>query len=261
MLLLFQVLNIFSFIAVVIVNFLAVSLPLNGQTTGEIAYQYPSLFTPARFTFIIWRLIYILLTGFVVYQAQGLLKKEPKNPHLLEKVSWLFILSSLANIGWIFLWHYNRLQPALIMIGILLVSLVFIYNRLGFKHTQLNRKEYIFVYLPFSVYLAWVTISTVGNLSVLLVDIEWDGWGLSQTFWTVVALFCLLVLANLYLWGWHDRVYPAVFIWAFIGIFYQRIVLGDPAYYVIGVVALIAAVLLSHQSFMRLKRLKSLDCI
>ena len=63
-----SILNLFGFIGTVVVNTLAVTLPLNDKTTQQLSDQYPNLFVPAGLTFSIWGLIYILLAIFIVYQ-------------------------------------------------------------------------------------------------------------------------------------------------------------------------------------------------
>ena len=63
-----SILNLILFMAVVYVNMLAVTLPINGKSTGELSDQYPNLFVPAGFTFSIWGVIYLLLLVFVIYQ-------------------------------------------------------------------------------------------------------------------------------------------------------------------------------------------------
>ncbi|MGB5257057.1 MAG: hypothetical protein WBN44_07355, partial [Woeseiaceae bacterium] len=61
--------NIVAFSIVIIVNYLSNALPINGQSMAEISAKYPSLFTPAGFTFSIWGIIYLALLAFVIYQA------------------------------------------------------------------------------------------------------------------------------------------------------------------------------------------------
>ncbi|NLY88301.1 MAG: hypothetical protein GX085_01570 [Firmicutes bacterium] len=61
-----------AFVVMVTLNLAAAFLPLNGQTTGEVARSYPSLFIPAGFVFAIWWMIYLLLAGFIIWQVQGL---------------------------------------------------------------------------------------------------------------------------------------------------------------------------------------------
>jgi len=48
-----QILNVVAFLALVIVNGLATTTLLNGRTTAEVSGLYPTLITPAGFTFSI----------------------------------------------------------------------------------------------------------------------------------------------------------------------------------------------------------------
>ena len=61
--------NLVAFAVVILLNVLSNALPINGQTMPEISAKYPSLFTPAGFTFSIWGVIYLALLAFVVWQA------------------------------------------------------------------------------------------------------------------------------------------------------------------------------------------------
>lgn len=70
--------NILAFIAVLIINYLAVSMPIGGMTTGALSDLYPNLFTPAGLTFSIRGLIYIMVLSFVVWQIVDLFKKQTK---------------------------------------------------------------------------------------------------------------------------------------------------------------------------------------
>ena len=64
---LLQVGNIIGFIATVVVNFLAIGLPINNKTTQELSDALPNLFVPAGITFSIWSIIYILLGIFATF--------------------------------------------------------------------------------------------------------------------------------------------------------------------------------------------------
>src|SRR6056297_2062418 len=101
-----KILNLVSLIVVLIVNFLANYLPINGYNTGELSDMYPNLFVPAGITFSIWGLIYLVLAIFVIYQFIFLNKKNDIKNTIIEKIGYLFLLSSLLNIAWILTWHY-----------------------------------------------------------------------------------------------------------------------------------------------------------
>lgn len=47
-------LNLVLFAGMVVMNYLANALPLNGKTTGELSDAWPNLFVPAGLTFSIW---------------------------------------------------------------------------------------------------------------------------------------------------------------------------------------------------------------
>jgi hypothetical protein len=57
-----------TFLFMVAMNVLAVLLPLNGVTPGEVSDSYPNLFAPAGAAFAIWTLIYLLLAAHTLYQ-------------------------------------------------------------------------------------------------------------------------------------------------------------------------------------------------
>jgi hypothetical protein len=64
-------LNLIFFAGMIVMNYLANALPLNGRTTGELSSAYPNLFTPAGVTFSIWGVIYLLLAGYCIVQLSG----------------------------------------------------------------------------------------------------------------------------------------------------------------------------------------------
>ncbi len=58
--------NVLAFILMVIVNGIAGSTTLiGGMTTADVSNAYPTLLTPAGYTFAIWGVIYVLLGVFV----------------------------------------------------------------------------------------------------------------------------------------------------------------------------------------------------
>ena len=111
---LLQVGNIIAVILTIIVNGLANILPIGGKNTGELSDNIPNLFVPAGLTFAIWGIIYVLIILFAIYLVKDLFTKEKTTKPFLEKISYFFILASLANIIWIFLWHYEQIVLSLL---------------------------------------------------------------------------------------------------------------------------------------------------
>ena len=219
----FAVLNLLGFFGTVVVNALANALPINGRMTGELSDMYPNLFVPAGLTFSIWGVIYILLGLFVVYGLIAAIRKNPEKSEFLDRVGILFLVASAANIGWIFLWHYLLVGYSLIAMTVLLVSLLGIYLRMGIGKRGMRRLETAFAAIPFSVYLGWITIATVANVTALLVDIGWQGWGLQQAVWTIIVLVVAFFITLLMLLTRGDLYYTLVVEWAFLGILLKRV--------------------------------------
>jgi len=201
-------LNLIAYLIVVTVNGLANALPLNGQTTGEISNRLNVLFTPAGYVFSIWGLIYLLLGIWVIRQFP----KSRRDLPVYQETSGLFVLSSILNSLWIFLWHYEFFGLSVIVMLLLLLTLIRLYTKAKAADAS------FFDLLPFSVYLGWISVATIANISYYLTYIDWDGFGLSDSLWTFLLLIIATILALTFLKKEQDWVYPLVFVWAFIGI-------------------------------------------
>jgi len=207
--------NTFAFISVVLVNSLAGSTTLlGGKNTAEISNANLNLITPAGYVFSIWGVIYFLLGVFVIFQA--LPSEKQKEYH--EKISWLFVLSSVLNIVWLFLWQFEYLAFSVIIMFLLLASLILIYLRLDIGKSKVGLREKMTVHLPFSTYLGWITIASIANVSVALVSLEWDGFGISSLTWVTLVVIIALLITILVLVTRRDIAYGLVIIWAFVGI-------------------------------------------
>ncbi|NCO23515.1 MAG: hypothetical protein COZ07_06105 [Candidatus Infernicultor aquiphilus] len=218
-----SILNLLSFVSMVIVNYLVVTLPLNNKTTGALADQYPNLFVPVGLTFSIWGIIYLLLAIFIVYQLAYAFRKNTPDSSFLEKIGLLFFLSCLANFSWIFAWHFERVFLSFLIMLILLLSLIAIYQKLNIGRSAALKSEKYLVHLPFSVYLGWVTIATIANTTALLVNLNWNRWGLSEPFWTIVVIIIGLFISLMMLFYRKDIFYCLVVDWALLGILIKRL--------------------------------------
>ena len=222
-----KILNIISFINVIIINGLANSLPLNGYQTGEISRIYTNLFTPAPITFSIWLLIYISLIFFIIYQSQGLINNKYSSPKIIEKIGYLFFISSVANIGWLFAWHYLKIRVSFLVMLILLGSLIIIYAKLNTNLETITKKEELFIRLPFSLYTAWITVATFANLTVLLVEINWYYELILAQLWTIGLILAAVFIAIYNYRKYQDICFNLVFIWALLGIIIKRIFIAE----------------------------------
>ena len=209
-----RVVVVLAVVATIGVNGLANALPLNGLTTGEISDRFRVYFVPAGYVFSIWGLIYVGLILFAGYQA---LPAQRNNPRL-ERIGYLFALSCGANGAWLFLWHYEQFPLTLIAMFSLLGLLIAIYLRLGIRRAAVSAGERWLVHLPFSIYLGWVSVATIANVTSTLDYLKWGGWGIAPELWAVIMLIVGVGIALAMSLTRGDVAYVLVLIWAYIGI-------------------------------------------
>jgi hypothetical protein len=222
---LLKTLNLAAFLATIAINAMANALPINGRTTGELSDLYPNLFVPAGLTFSIWGIIYLLLAVFSIYQIAAPIRTSAE---FLRSIGPLFIIASAANIGWIYLWHYQRVSASLLLMLVLLASLLGIYLRLGIGVGAASWRQKLLVQLPFSVYLGWITVATIANVTVVLVHVGWNRFGASQELWTVVVLIVAALITLAVLFTRNDPFFALVILWAFVGILIKRLAVDSP---------------------------------
>ncbi|MBY0435927.1 MAG: tryptophan-rich sensory protein [Cyclobacteriaceae bacterium] len=205
--------NTISLSVTLIVNALANALPINGMNTGQVAALYPSLFTPAGITFSIWSVIYILLIGFVVIQWQVLKDKV----YFPELSAW-FVLTCLCNASWILAWHYLYPLLSVVIMLALLYSLIKIFLLLR-QHVMSSQVERAFVALPFTIYLAWICVATIANISAWLVSLSWMAGIPSPHLWTIAMMINAAALAVYMTMRFGLAAFAAVVAWALLGIY------------------------------------------
>lgn len=214
--------NLIAFVVVIVVNALATTIPLGGMTTRQLSDLYPNLFVPAGITFSIWGIIYIVLGIYAVY---GLVfssrKSEPSNS-FMEKVGILFVVTCIANAGWIFAWQYRILPLSLVCMAVLLVVLILIYNRLNIGGTIGGAAEKYLVHLPMSIYLGWISIATIANVTAVLVYYKWNRFGMEEQVWAIIMIAVGILLGLLLLFFRKDIFYTLVVDWAVLGILLKR---------------------------------------
>jgi len=220
-------LNTFLFLGVLAVNYMANALPINGLNTGELSDFIPNLFVPAGVTFSIWGLIYVLLAMFILHQFHSLKKR---NGRFIGDVGIWFAVSSIANICWIFAWHYRQIPLSLFFMLVILFSLIIIVVRLRPNRKYATGLERIAVYHSFSIYLGWISVATIANITAVLVTIGWQGFGFPDEFWTVIVIAAAILLALISLNRFGDIPYALVVDWALAGIILKRYQTGGLEY-------------------------------
>ncbi|MBN1927803.1 MAG: tryptophan-rich sensory protein [Prolixibacteraceae bacterium] len=221
-----KIINVILFAFMLVMNYLANALPLNGKTTGQLSAEYPNLFVPAGLTFSIWGVIYLLLLVFCIVQFFGI------NNEIVGKIGWLFAISCLLNGLWIFAWHYQNLPISLIIMLGLLITLILI-------NVQLKPLPMGLFKAAFGIYLGWICIATIANTTALLVNLNWGGWAISEQIWSVLLIAIGLVITSAAIVKLNNPFLGLSVVWAFLGIAIKR----NADYKVIFITALVAMVL------------------
>ena len=197
-----------TYIAMVVVNILSNTLPINNQTAAEISGRLDVLITPAGYVFSIWGVIYALLAIWLY-----LLWKEylSKNKEIYSKLTFLFVLSCLLNISWLFSFHYEKFVLSTFIIIALLVVLIAIYLMYPVGDNRFSGR------LPFSIYLGWISVATIVNISYTLkfYDIS---LGIDEVTGTIILLIIAGLLAIIGRYRADDPYFALVFVWAIVGV-------------------------------------------
>ena len=211
--------NLMSFVAMVVVNFFAVQIPFFGKSPGDVSDLYANLMTPPDFSFSIWSFIYVALGASMIYEFRKWLKSRRASTEV-EAMDILFVLTCVLNIGWLLIWQSLHIAVAFAIIFLLWIVLMMIYYRLA----KIGDAKWQYT-LPFSLYLGWVCIATLGNLNILLIDIDFSFFGLTEMQWTSGCMIIGLLGTLFVLSVNRDLIFTLTIIWAYFGIGYKNYLL------------------------------------
>lgn len=212
MIIFLKIFIVLSYIFMITMNVLANSLPFYGRTTGEISNKYPTLFTPAGFTFSIWGVIYILL-ALLVFRVVNLpdssFTDSTINPFVIA-TSVSFLLNGL----WLVFWHRDNPWISTVVIISILLALIVAYLYIPKDQTLLR--------VAISVNLGWISVATIANITIAL-----SATNINLLFSETVYFIALLVigigLVFMALYTQGDSVFALVFLWAYFGIFMRHL--------------------------------------
>lgn len=252
-----QALVVTTYVLMIAMNGLANALPINGRTTGGVSDAYGNLFAPAGLTFSIWGVIYLLLGAHVLYQL-GLFRSgeaQADRSELLGRVGVLFSLSSLANVSWILAWHYDLMLLSTVLLATMLVLLIAITRTIR-GAGPLTTRESLLVRLPFSVYFGWITVATIANVTVWLVSVGWDGFGITEPVWAVAIIGVGAIIGTTVIVRDRDVAYGLVLVWAYLGIWIKHVSEGgfDGAYPAVSTAALVCLAIFVVAGALTLRR-------
>ena len=212
-----QIINTVAFVITIVINYVAGAGLLNGQTIGDISGRYENLFTPAGYAFSIWGLIYLMLAGFVIYQARGLFKKVEKDDFILQ-IGWWFVISSIANSLWLIAWVNDYIALSVLLITILLFSLLKIVINTNMERWDAPFPKIVLLWWPFCFYSGWITVAVIANISAYLTKAGWQGWGISDPAWAIIMIIAAGLINLFMIITRNMREFALVGIWGLIAV-------------------------------------------
>ncbi len=132
----------------------------------------------------------------------------------LNKISTLFIISSLLNIAWTFSFSYLQLILSTIFILVFVVVLVLICIRL----LEMNDGNHFLLPLSFGLYTGWLFIASVVNIAATLVKANWNGFGIEPEILAYGTLIIAILLVIIVMLKIHNVIFPLPIAWAYFGI-------------------------------------------
>lgn len=192
---------------------------ITGKSVAEISNRFPVPVTPAGWAFSVWGIIYIGLIAYAIYQA---LPAQRTNPRL-RRIGYWYLLSCVANIAWLFLWSNELITLSLVAMVVLLLSLITLYLKADMNRSNIDRVERWCVNIPFGIYMGWITVATIVNVTVVLYNQGWNGLGIAPEIWTAILLVVGTVIALSVGITRVDIAYIATVVWAYSAILVKNI--------------------------------------
>lgn len=198
--------NTITLFLTVFINYLSNTGFFGDKTIGDISSKYDTLFTPASYAFSIWGLIFLMLFAFVGFQwyILYLFKNTTTNYDTSENMLvktihetniW-FIISNICNAAWVVVWLNEYIAISVMVMFFLLLSLIQLAKNLRLEIWDAPLRIIAFVWWPIVIYLGWIMVAFIANISSFLVSLGWQGEPLFASTWTVLMI---IAAAGLYL--------------------------------------------------------------
>jgi hypothetical protein len=209
------------FVGVIAVNALANILPINGYNTGQVSAFYPNAFVPAGFTFSIWGVIYLLLFSYTIGYTYYTLKQlqYPKAFAFIERINNYFLLTCVFNMSWILAWHFLQIELSVVIMLLFLITLIQLFLTSTTMAAVLTSTQKFILQTPFIVYLGWISVATIANITALLVAYKWNGFGMTPVYWSAAMILIAIILAVFMLIKFKAVPFALVVAWALWGIY------------------------------------------
>ncbi|WP_338762208.1 hypothetical protein WAF17_17135 [Bernardetia sp. ABR2-2B] len=224
--------NTLTLIFTIFINYLSNTGFFGGKTIGEISQKYDTLFTPASYAFSIWGIIFLMLFAFVGFQWYILYKYKDTEDNYdnseniliktIHETGFWLIIANICNASWVAVWLNEHIALSVMVMFFLLLSLVQLTKNLRLEIWDAPVRIIAFVWWPIVIYLGWIMVAFIANISSFFVSLGWQGEPLFASTWTVLMIVAATGLYLGLIATRNLRETAMVGVWALIAICYRH---------------------------------------
>ncbi|AQR63088.1 hypothetical protein BZG35_16575 [Brevundimonas sp. LM2] len=225
-----------------------ITVTMGVNDIGTRSVQSPALFTPPGFTFAIWGVIFLGMLAYAIFQALHGKLTDPR----LRRIGWWTASAMALNASWELVTVETGVSVATVMIIFaMLATLLAAFFGL-YRQDKPSGATLAFVIFPVSIFTAWITVASIANTSSWLGNAGgFDGGPLSDGLWVaILAIVGSLVGAVVMRANRANIFYALVLVWAFGGIAYKGVLLGEIAV-IVGASAALILTIAAYLAFAR----------
>lgn len=179
-----------------------------GQSVEAVSREHDHLFAPAAYAFSIWGLIYAAFLAYSVVQ----LREVHRANLVYERLSAMLILVNVLSAAWVAAFRVGWID---VSVGVIVPSLALGVAMFVTAHrARTTHGLSTWITAPFSLYLGWISVATLANVSSLLVSMGFYGGEYGPTPFAVALIAGAVVLSITLAVGFRDYLVPAVVAWA-----------------------------------------------
>jgi uncharacterized membrane-anchored protein YitT (DUF2179 family) len=122
-------------------------------------------------------------------------------------------------MSWILAWHYLQIELSVVIMLLFLITLIQLFLKSNTMAGALTTTQKFILQMPFIVYLGWISVATIANITALLVAYKWNGFGMTPVYWSAAMILIAIVLAVFMLLKFKAVPFALVVAWALWGIY------------------------------------------
>lgn len=237
-----QIVVVVSAVAMLVGTLAGVGLlggtPIQNSVQGAFSSD-ASLLTPAGPAFSIWSVIYVGLAAFTVWHSLVPIDRRAR------RIGWPAAVSMVLNAAWLLVVQAGWIWLSVAVIAALAIDLGILLQRLG-RLPSSSWGTRLVLDGTFGLYLGWVSVATVANVTAALTGSPADPGGRAAEFVSVAVLVVVVALAGVFVNKLGARwAVTLAMVWGLAWIAVARLTGGTPSRITAVAAAAAAAIILA----------------